>query len=103
MTQVLITNDTGADIAAGTTVTLDGVFGIPDVEEIVSGSLINLYDGSTTAGNAATPTTIAATTTYKAGNYVYLASPNTIKLGVVWKQYQLLLLNVNLKDEVIRT
>jgi len=104
MAQIIVINDTGAQIAAAAEITLDGVNKVPPVRYVNSGSIVNMYNGSTTAAPAATPTVLASTASAPAsGNYAYRASDNTIKLGVAMETYQILVLDVELEDEYVRT
>lgn len=102
MTQIIVVNDTGAQIAVGTEQTLDGVFAGAPVAEIRSASLVNFIPTSTTVlAGAATPTAITATAAYGAGNYVYLSANNKIRLGVTMDVWQILILNVRLEGELV--
>lgn len=103
MTQIIVINDTGGDITAGNVITLDGVNNVPPVVKVISASLVNMYNAGATLVSA-TPTALAETATApSSGNYVYLESENELKLGVVMKQYQTLVVDVLLKGELIRT
>lgn len=103
MTQVIVINDTGAQIAVAGTITLDGINNVPPIEKIRTGSLVNLYAYAASA-HTATPTALAETATAPtSGNFAYLASENTVKIGVTFDQFQILVLDVVLKDELIRT
>ncbi len=100
MTQIIVVNDTGAQITAGTVQTLDGVMAGAPVAEIISASLVNFNDGTIAATTkSATPTAITATASYGAGDYVYLATDKTIRLGVTMDVWQILVLNVRLEGE----
>ena len=102
MTQIIVINDTGAQIAAAATITLDGVNTAPPIKKIRNASLVNLYNESATTSSA-TPTALAETATAPtSGNYAYLASENTIKIGVTMDVYQILVLDVVLVNELIR-
>ncbi len=103
MTQIIVVNDTGAQIAAAAAITLDGVFAGPPIAEIISASLVNFSDGTIAATTkAATPTAITATATAPtSGNYVYLATDKSIKLGVTMDVWQILVLNVRLEGELV--
>lgn len=104
MAQIVVFNDTGATIAAAATITLDGVNKVPPVRYINSGVIVNLFNGNTISGPAATPTVLASTATApSSGSYAYRASDTTIKLGVELLQSQFLVLDVELKDEYVRT
>ena len=104
MTQIIVVNDTGAKIDAASTITLDGVNAAPPIKKIRNASLVNLYNGSTTAAPAATPTALAETASAPtSGNYAYLESENEIKLGVDMQTYQILVLDVLLVNEIVRT
>lgn len=101
MTQIIVINDTGAQIAAAGTITLDGINNVPPVKKIRTGSLIMLGSAAT---SLATPVALAETASApSSGNYAYLASETTVKIGVTFDQHQLLVLDVELKDELIRT
>ena len=103
MTQIIVLNDTGADIAAAAAITLDGVNNVPPVEKVISASLVNMYNADATLVSA-TPTALAETATVPAsGNYVYLSADNELKLGVKMAQSQTLVADVLLKGELIRT
>lgn len=104
MTQVIIINDTGATIAAAATITLDGVNKVPPVRYINSGVIVNLYNGSTTAAPAATATVLASTASAPtSGYYAYRITDNTIKIGKDIEVHQMLVLDVELEDEYVRT
>jgi len=104
MTQIIVINDTGGSITAQTDITLDGINNVPPIKKVRTGSLVNLYNGSTSAAPAATPTVFAETAASpSSGNYVYLSAENKVQLGVAMKTYQMLVLDVVLKDELIRT
>lgn len=103
MTQIIVINDTGADITAGDAITLDGVNNVPPVAKVISAALVNMYNAGATLVSA-TSTALAETAEAPAsGNYVYLESENEIKLGVVMKQFQTLVVDVLLKGELVRT
>lgn len=106
MTQLIVVNDTGNQIAANTHQELDGVFAGNPIAEIISASLINLWDGTTNSTGAntlrASPTAFVATATHGTGDYVYLNPTGTgIKLGRTFDVYQILLLNVRLEGEKV--
>lgn len=104
MTQIIVINDTGADITAADVIALDGVNNVPPVVKVISASLVNMYNGSTTAAPAATPTALAETAAAPtSGNYVYLKSENEIQLGIAMRPFQTLVMDVLLKGELIRT
>lgn len=101
MTQIIVINDTGAQIAAGATITLDDVNVADPIEAITKASLLNLYNAAATLASA-TATIIAATLTYGAGDFVYLDAINKIRLGVAMETYQILVLNVRTRGEIVR-
>lgn len=106
MAQIIVINDTGAQIASPTVITLDGVNKVPPVRYVNSGALVMMGTGSTTVASQATSTVLASTATAPTadvGNYVYRASDKTIKLGVDMEMYHMLVLDVELEDEYVRT
>jgi len=104
MAQIVVFNDTGAAIAAAAVITLDGVNKVPPVKYVNSGVIVNLFDGNTISGPAATPTVLASTAAApSSGSYAYRASDTTIKLGVPLKQSQFLVLDVELEGGYVRT
>ena len=105
MTQIIIVNDTGAQIASPTEITLDGVLAGSAIKKINSGSLL-LLGGKAASALTSTQTTIAATATAPTadlGNYVYLSASNKIKLGFDLEEYHMLILNVVLENDLVRT
>ena len=103
MTQIIVINDTGAQIESPTTITLDGVNRVPPIESINSGALVMMGSAAT---SLATSTVLESTATAPAGdlgNYVYLESENEIKLGVDMEMYHMLVLDVVLVNELVRT
>jgi len=101
MTQIIVINDTGAQIGITTGVTLDGINNVPPIKKVRTGSLIMLGSAAT---SLATPVVLAETAAVPStGNYVYLSAENKVMLGVTMDTWQVLVLDVVLKDELIRT
>lgn len=101
MAQIIVINDTGAQIAGGTVITLDGVNNVPPVRYINSGALVMM---GTKATSLATTVVLASTASApSSGNYIYRASANTVQLGADMETYHMLVLDAELEDELIRT
>ena len=101
MAQIIVINDTGAQIAAAATITLDGVNNVPPVRYINSGALVMM---GTAATSLATTVVLASTASApSSGNYAYRATATTISLGVAMETWHMLVLDVELDDECVRT
>lgn len=101
MAQIIVINDTGAQIAAAAVITLDGVNKVPPVRYINSGGMVMMGSAAT---SLATSVVLAATASApSSGNYVYRASGKTVKLGVAMETWHMLVLDVELEDEYVRT
>ena len=101
MTQIIVINDTGAKILKTATITLDGVNNVPPVRYINSGALVMMGSAAT---SLATSIVLAATSSAPStGNYAYRASDTTITLGVDMETWHMLVLDVELEDEFVRT
>lgn len=103
MAQIIVINDTGAQIAAAAVITLDGVNKVPPVRYVNSGALVTMYNKAATTTSATTVVLAATASAPSSGNYAYRASDKTIKLGVAMETYHMLVLDVELEDEYVRT
>ena len=104
MAQIIVINDTGSAISATTAIDLDGVNKVPPVRYINSGALVSLGTGSTTTVTVPGQTTLASTASApSSGNYVYRESATEVKLGVDMEVYHMLVLDVELENEYVRT
>lgn len=101
MTQILVINDTSAQIAPGD-ILLDGINQVPPVEEILHAVLMNMYNCADTT-QCATPTIMTVLDATIAGYNVSLESATSIAIGVAMETYHVLVLNVRLKGEIVRT
>ena len=103
MTQIIAINDTGITIAAAGLIMLDGVNNVAPIKKIRSASLINMFDTGVSIISA-TPTALVETAvTTPSGLFVNLASENAVRIGVTMKPFQVLVLDVVLKGEFVRT
>jgi len=103
MTQIILINDTGTTISAPAEITLDGVNKVPPIRYINSGALVMMGSAAT---SLATTIVLAATATAPAsavGDYAYRSASNKIKLGVDMETWHLLVLDVELEDDYVRT
>lgn len=102
MTQIIVINDTGAQIPGATEITLDGVNKADPIEEILAAELINFCCADTTAATAI-PTTITVTTVAPTTGYnISKVAINKIQLGIALETYQVLVLNVRTRGEIVR-
>ena len=102
MTKIIVVNDTGAVIPAGTVITLDGSMSCGPVAEIVSCSHVTAFNAAATTASATVSASVTATATYSAGAYVYLNAEDSIKFGQALNVYESLILDVNLKGDLVR-
>lgn len=102
MTKIIVVNDTGAAIPAGTVITLDSSMAVGPVKEIISASHVTAYNAAATTTSATVSATVTATATYGAGAYVYLNAVDSIKFGQALQPYEMLILDANLKGELVR-
>lgn len=101
MTQIIVINDTGAQIEAAAEITLDGVNKVPPVRYINSGSMIMLGSAAT---SLATPVVLASTASApSSGNYIYRSADNKVQIGVAMETWHMLVLDAELEDEYVRT
>jgi len=102
MTKITVVNDTGHDISAGTAITLDESMTCGPVSAIVDANLVTMYNQGATTTSATVTDGPEVTATYASGDYVYLQSENSIKYGQDMHPYDILVLDVILKGEVVR-